>query len=514
MSVKWLFVVGMIAACNAQPPATEVRADNATVAPAAPLRPIGVLAQVALDDLAGKTAQEIEDYLKPILIDDAVSGLFVGMHWKDVSIANPSQPSQTVPWDWAALDAIFSTVDDLDRHELAKNPKTITLSIAAGFYTPDWVLAKIPYSCDYLFCGGAAPPQACGKVTFPNYAEMHPKGPTVLPLPWNGTYQSEWKKLLIAVHGRYQSYGELVGINMAGPTGASPEFILPATTTTDPNSDNYYGECGYSAAAMWAALLAPVSPNGVASDDIFVSLWASTVEVYDGIFSGITLIMSPDNGDAMPSYPLVDYAKTSLYGTGCVASMGQSVNDSCAAVSTIVDTAARRSSSTNGFGTQVGGLTASTPVSFSDGDLGMDGVRLLASSAYGYRVGGGEFDHALTDPSNPPKYLCQMAGVPYPCQTMTPELAMYNVFDDYFHGTPGADTFPPQSNEGPARLDYVMVQAIDVVYAQNNTNICVTTPIGNVTAHYLLELANWRLSAPTMGNAAVQPPLPVNPCPQ
>jgi hypothetical protein len=168
-------------------------------------------------------------------------------------LLNPNDPSSSdQPYDWTALDTPFASAAQWNAQNPSKAPKTIHLSIPAGFAAPKWVLDQIP-SCDGLFL---SPPQTplpgCGKATFAGFFEgkgsgspapcetvANPNGTNnsltrCLPMPWNPTYKSAWQTFLEALAARYGSNPILVDIDVGGPTAASTEIILP----NDNNSGN------------------------------------------------------------------------------------------------------------------------------------------------------------------------------------------------------------------------------------------------------------------------------------
>jgi len=84
-------------------------------------------------------------------------------------------------------------------------------------------------SCEGLFQTPVqTPPGNCGKATFLGYVG----GGGVLPLPWNPAYKSAWLGFVTTFAARYQANPTLVSVDVAGPSAASTETLMPDNANT------------------------------------------------------------------------------------------------------------------------------------------------------------------------------------------------------------------------------------------------------------------------------------------
>jgi hypothetical protein len=263
----------------------------------APRRPRGIYANVNISDKINQqtkanpsiTESGLQTYFdglyQSLLANPAVSGLSIQVHWDTL---NPRDFTDPKPYDWTYLDPAFNDVAAWN----VANPtatKTIQLIVTPGFQTPPWVLAKLN-SCDGLFQTPPVTLSSCGKATFTGFKEN--ADGTELPMPWNSTYKSNWKTFLTALATQYGSNSALASIAVAGPTAASAEMILP-------NNGNTPAQSGIQPDDMWVKLLTfhyPGKPAYQNTDQAFIDEWNAAIDMYSGIFSGITLVATTGNG--------------------------------------------------------------------------------------------------------------------------------------------------------------------------------------------------------------------------
>jgi hypothetical protein len=423
--------------------------------------------------------------------NQAVSGLTAGIHWDHIQLSDPSEDAcNTVGntlsgCDWSYLDDVF------DVATIAPSVPVQVL-ITPGFDSPQWLLTKIP-SCDGLFDPTTAPAVAadCGTVTFTDFPEKihtdaNADGQYVLPLPWNTVYQNAWWGFLKAFSARYNSaFGTagspLVSVSVAGPVSVSPEIIFPTTAnkSTLPTP-------GLDVDDAWSILIQHSVPKNVTeppdyglTDAVFIEQWKQAIDQYQSIFTGLTLILTPDAGDDLPEFeknsdPLPPFTSP-IYPVDCSAAI---YPRSCEAKAEIISYFITAPGS-NGKATLVGGLTASSDTAF--GDIGMSGVRLVTSLSpprFGRPAifGGAEVDHPV---SGKPK-LKQETGCPTDkpphakkCPDLTQEEAEANVLYDFFYGTPASAYFPQFTGLGGGGAEQGTVQIlwvpyVDILYATAN----------------------------------------------
>ena len=449
----------------------------------APVRtPLGVFAHLSIEDAlkrykgsANPTEDDLRAYLRNIytglLLDPAISGITIGQHWDHIQPDDPScvftNSCTDGPggYDWSYLDDAFAAANAAH--------KTVQLLITPGVDSPTWLMDKIP-SCDGLFTGDYTAPFNCGKVTFNNFPEQaHSDSPDPpLPLPWNPLYIAAWDDFLIHLSARYSGNPALTYIAMAGPMCGSTEIIFPTTLN---KSIQLYG---MPADQAWQILIQhsfPYFPGYQNSDQVFIDAWKQTIDAYEWIFSGITLVISPDSGDDLPEqpYPVHVHPDNFLYGVDCSTSDDLM---SCEAKTEILSYFAE-ARGPNEKGSQVGGMTAGSNT--STGDIGIPGIKVLTSympPLHPPFLGGAEFDLQVSDPDNMQQQGCPdySAKDPNPadCVYLTPEQAAYNTFKVFFDGTPDATDFG--GTPGSVPMQYVEVDYVDVQYAQDPKNKCQT----------------------------------------
>src|SRR5215831_36638 len=465
-----------------------------------PRSPSGVYAKANIETLKTQFAgakdlrKRLRTFYEELLSNPAISGLTIGAHWDHL------QPGPNYPdgYDFDYLDDVF---------EVANNHnKSVQLIITPGFVSPPWLVNEIP-SCDGLFHSIELVPPNCGKATFAGFPEeQRDDGNTELPLPWNPVYQQAWADFLGHLNDKYSSNPAFVAIAVAGPIGASDEMILPTSDNVTPGTVQ---PSGLSVDDTWEALIQHSFPVGGAityppkSDQVFIDAWMKAIDTYETIFSGITLVLSPDSGKDLPEFG-VNRAHVSphpdnglLYSQECSRSPSPL---SCEAKTEVIQYFMNAICNTsencvNGKATQVGGLTAQ--ISDAYGNIGIGGVKLLTSwspplvPAF---LGGAEFDHAVSGHQKL-RTGCPTYPDKKPCKDLSVEEAAYNVLAVFFNNTPAGSyfkgTMPAISatgNAGGTPLHYLEVPEADVHYA--NTHQCLSDPspvLGYMTLQQMLE---------------------------
>ncbi len=478
-------------------------ASSAWAAGSAAIRqPLGVYAHVDVGDAIGSypgtaspSLTQLHSYLRSLyaslLADPAISGITLGAHWDQTQPSSGNSPSS---YDWSYLDDAFAAANAAQ--------KTVQLILTPGFDSPPWLLAEIP-SCDPLFTTGSAPSN-CGTVTFVGYPEAQRSDGNVLPLPWNSVYQAAWGSFLTSLNARYNSNSAFVSIAIAGPVGASDEMIFPTSA-----NDTAAQPSGLAVDATWAALIQHSFPSTSAyqnTDQVFIDAWEQAIDAAETIFTGVTLFLGADAGNDFPNFSqtVIPHPDNTLYLQDCSASPKNEIM-SCEAKTEVLSYFVTVSGS-NGKGTQVGGMTASSPL--TTGNIGVPGVKLLTALSPAPStpfLGGAEFDQPVSGPST-----LQSEGCPNPnggCTGLTVEQAAYNVMAVFFNGTPAAAFYG--GTPGMAPMQYLEVPFNDLQYALANP--CPAAPnsvLGELSLQDLYARASRDLFA--MANQAS--PLPALTC--
>src|SRR5689334_6576969 len=420
-----------------------------------PRTPAGVYAHADIELLKKQFAcaqdlrKSLREFYRELLSNPAISGLTIGAHWDHL------QPGPNFPdgYDFNFLDDVFEVAN--------RKNKSVQLIITPGFVSPKWLLKKLP-SCDGLFPVGpfqnAAVDPQCGKATFEGFPEeQRDDGNTQLPLPWNPVYQEAWQEFLGHLNDRYSSNPAFFAIAVAGPVAGSDEMILPTSNNTPVQTS------GFQVDDMWEALIQHSFPAGGTktyppkSDQVFIDAWMKAIDTYEGIFSGITLVLSPDSGKDLPEFRVKNVDDNGLlYSQDCSRTTSPL---SCEAKTEVIQyfmnaTCSTSENCVNGKSTQVGGLTAT--ISDAPGNIGIGGVKLLTSwspplvPAF---LGGAEFDHAVSGHQKV-RTGCPTYPDKKPCKDLTVEEAAYNVLAVFFNGTPAGryfkGTMPTISGTGNA----------------------------------------------------------------
>lgn len=460
-----------------------------------PRRPIGVYAKTVISDVIKHNPKAnwtnyFNCYYAQLLANPAISGLLLQIHWDLIN-------TNSGGYDWSYVQDAFDQVSSWNSSNPAAR-KNIQFIVTPGFNSPGWLLTNIMSSegvCDSMLTNMIASPN-CGTVTFVGYNEN--ADGDVLPLPWDPIYKSAWSNFLSVLNQKYGDNPLLVSISVAGPTAASEEMILPNDGNTCPcHTNNGCGaDCGTNSieqpngltpSQMWNQLLLNhYGPAYTNSNQAFIEEWENAIDLYEGIFHNLTLVVTPGNGEGFPfdsqtdsTNPLCQY----------------STNSSCTAVACILNYFENfHSLNGNGKACQVSGLSSGADTLINH-DAGMGGVKFLsaqwqAANPLNQVIGGAQFDHEFSI-------------------NTYPEQEEFDVLANFFDGTlavNGTGTFPAlfvnaraESIINPpltisAPLNYLQVYNQDVLYAESNGCVIITNGAEGQTiflsAQDLLNAAN------------------------
>jgi uncharacterized protein (TIGR03437 family) len=465
--------------------------------------PLGVYVKVDVQDaISGYNgpASQLHSYLQnlyaSLLADAAISGLTIGVNWGKLQ---PSAGTSASSFDWSYLDDAFGSATAAH--------KSVQLIITPGTDMPAWLVNQIP-SCDPLFTSGSAPAN-CGTVTFVGYPEVQRAAQTAFPLPWNTVYQAAWDAFLVQLNARYGSNTALVAIAIAGPVGASDEMIFPTSANTSAAQPS-----GLAVDTTWAALIQHSFPSNGAyqnTDQAFIDAWKQAIDAYESIFSGITLFLGADAGNDFPNFSqtVTPHADNTLFSVDCSNSPKTEIM-SCEAKTEVLSYFVTKTG-LNGKGTQVGGMTAASPL--TSGNIGVQGVKVLTalspppSPSF---VGGAEFDIPVSGSD------LEQEGCPDPsgnCPGLSVVEGAYNVMTVFFTGTPAAAFYG--GAVGTAPMQYLEVSYLDLQYALSNA--CPATPSPSLgymslqdlyarASHDILAMAHQVTALPASTCSKIAPP--------
>jgi len=476
-------------------------------------------------------------YFTRLLDNPSVSGLSPEIPWNLLSLRNPGPD----PLNPAARSYLFEPIDDLfiavnqwNTNHPRKTPKTIQLIISPGFNSPSWVFDHIDAEvfaagcesggictgdCDGLFllAQPPAPPHFnysnCGYTTIFWEVEGVPQVQEPFPLPWNPTYKNDWRRFLITLNAQLQSEpsnNALVSIEMAGPTASSTEMILPNAKDQGPLleatggfltlSPTYWGSDptrpNLTVADAWDILLANSYGSGsnyYNTDKAFIEEWDRAIDIYSGIFSGITLSLTTTS-NSLPTFTQASdtsevFTPAPGFESDCDEAPGSSKAMACAAVTQVLDYFVNpHVGGSNAKATQENGLTARN----IGKDLGPNGIKWLAvttkagtaslpgtGDSVSPVIGGLQMAKPFSSTKSEGNGLTggQLEGCPnYPkpdCHTLTPSEGFnYVLKDSFFPGTPAApaygDSVTVDENYfsySNAHMNFLQIYSDDILYA-------------------------------------------------
>ncbi|MFI5167083.1 MAG: hypothetical protein ACHQQS_10710 [Thermoanaerobaculales bacterium] len=467
-----------------------------------------------------------------VLDNPAVSGLAIQMGWHRL---NPNPPSSPQAYDWSYLDDAFSSVSLWNAQNPTMVPKTIMVSLFPGFWTPKWVLEQIP-SCDGLFQSPSqTPPSDCGKFTYINFAEPHEGD--VLPLPWNPVYKSSFRTFLVAFAAHCQANPAFVSMDVAGPTAATSEIIMPHTDVPD---QTQFG--GISANDMWLKLLPFAYPNQPAyqkSDQAFIDEWDAAVDMFGEVFSGVTLVVW--HGSGLPDLGGTGFTIPSAFKDQCATPPSMDCAAEATILSHLADPAAGGANPKATSGAGLNGRARPTLnilkwLSQSTAHFTSPSAQVLGGEQFGTGFSSAGIEFGCTR-AFPPDSSDRPAGcsIPASCTTdacvsvacipqaclapgvtsaslaaagyaefgnvpaadlIPPEQSLYNALKNYFDGTPAASFFGGTTGTVPD--NYLQIYSADIDYAKAHVSAPapVVEPDGTIvsmTAQDLLNLASQKL---------------------
>jgi len=491
-----------------------------------PRQPVGIYDRLVIQ---GGTDTQISNNIAAALANPAISGILAAMQWSDL---NPTSSTNSLVGtnDWRTLDDLFNDVEQWNAANPTNPPKTIQLTISAGFHSPPWVFGNL-ISCDAMFLtnsqGSIVTTNSqgnlvligvnatnvmtnCGYASFLQ-SEDH-ANPTVLPLPlpWNPFYKKAWTSFIQAVSGRYGTNTLLVSIDVAGPTASSSEIILPNEIN---DTTNYL---------KWNPIFAlefPGDPNRTNSDTVFIQEWEDAIDMFGHAFTNLTLVVA--TGSGLPNFlmtngaPYPNYTVPPGFSPDCCDTNNLARLMDCAAETTILAYFLNpQHGGNNAKAIQEDGFSASgVNETFRDGDLGSHAIKWLAENTAtgkaplpgstnvvsralgGLQMGGHGGTAIITQ--NPDIEGCSLPGGG--CTNISPEQAIYNVFAAYFDGTPvGSNYGIPPILSSNLPLNYLQIYSEDIIYANANTNeVPVVDGFGktnNLTAQRLFTNAWFQFS--------------------
>jgi hypothetical protein len=496
------------------------RANGQSFGPTKPVyaQPSGVYAKIDVEDaiLTCTTSDYhscLQNRYQRLFTNTAISGITVGEHWDNIQLSSASCVTTADPklcvqagTDWTYLDDAFAAANALG--------KSVQLIITPGVDTPLWVLAQIR-SCDGLFPSGTgSAPLDCGKVTFNNFQQQRQRADgDVFPLPWNHTYRTLWNSFLQLLNDRYNlpSNPAFVSIAVARPNGASDEMILPTTAFHAVQAS------GMPADKAWKYLIQHSFPNAGSdywnSDQAFVDFWAQTIEDYERIFFGLTLVLSPDAGNYLPELKTADL-NPPLYNLECPNAKDPY---SCAAKTNILSYYLYKGGhdGPDAKVARVGGMTAASALTIEDSTLGIGiaGVKLLTVPQPSLPLptplpllGAAEFDHPVSTGKDIQAQGCPTW--PTPCSPkVTTEEAAYNTLTVFFSGTPAASYYGGEMGVGAGTCGSALMQYLEVPYLDVLNALILPPPktpssipgLGTTSLEDLLIRASQDLSTITAG---------------
>jgi hypothetical protein len=505
----------------------QVMGGTSTTLPGAPRGPAGVYAVVRLTDriqdamakakVLGKlkpcdpVPQAVDDALTtyfsyilgPSSVNNPISGLLILAQWQDLSPCDPGTDLESLNSDsvrFTFLNDALKAIDAWNKANSSLLPKTLQLVVTPGFNSPEWLFEEL-HSCDGLFMAPNTPPattlSTCDYTTIFYRVESAPRVQLPLPLPWSKTYKEKWRFFLTALNKYIGSRQEFVSIAVAGPTASSAEIILPngnrgTIKSPNPNADGnlFLRSDAYphgpavpemTVYTAWNCLLGnnygvkgdcihdksygtgPAGSDYINTERAFIEEWASAIDMYGQIFSGVTLVVT--TGKGLPEFSNTNsgFLMPPPALTPDCAPVGMTATMDCSAETAIVAYLA---------GPPIGGANAKATeedglVAQGGNILNADSVKWLSEqTSTGFSVlpnSPALVSHVLGG--------LQFAGATYEKGSM-PEGPLFNILRNFFAGTAGASQFGVGNmgtNNGVpflnAPINYLQVWEKDFIYA-------------------------------------------------
>lgn len=375
-------------------------------------RPVGIYAVVVV-----KKQREGSDdpgRFQRVLRNPAVSGVAVRAYWEDL------EPEEH-RYDFAVIDAALRAAQE--------QRKTVQLVLVPGFYSPPWLLRRLPSLDEFL--SGAKKPAGLltgGKATFAVAYGPDRNESRELPLPWDPAYTAAWQDFLRALNQHCGNHPGLVSIAVAGPTSMSAEMSLPNDTREE--------------LATWEKILELSFPPGPyrASNKAVTEAWRNTVDFYGKTFRNMTIVVTRGAGLLRFSSGEPREAKDEILEYFAGADLGRNLK-----------------------ATQTSGMNARR-----DSEGGIEGAKELALQSAGKPLpilAGGQFNSSAT--AHPAK-VGRPRGAGDNAE-VGPAAAVRNVLKNFFNHTPYGGDFG--ATPGKAPVHYLQVYETDILYADTHEDV-------------------------------------------
>lgn len=376
--------------------------------------PQGIYAVYPINDPSDYASGTVDQ----LLGNPAVSGIALRERWMHLE-----------PTDGAFQ---FTRIDEIIA-KAARVQKTVQLILIPGFYSPSWLLGKLP-RCEDSWS------TSCGKADFsipygPGSREANALQP--LPLPWDATYKQYWHRFLGEIARRYNGNPTVVSIAIAGPTSVSAEMSLPSSNDTEKEKWKKLLELFYS------------SSDYHQSNKAIIEEWQKAIAYFDTIFRDKTIILTEGSG-------LLKFSQ----------------GDQKLTKEEIVRLFQNAAYKSNTKGMQTSGMKACRNF-----QSGIGNVKEVTTQGI---VGGAQFNSSATN--NPTtmgctdtnvcgregKGLCDTTPV-HSCCTLSPSQAVANVLSVFFSDTDQGEA--SGLSKGSSHMSYLQVYTDDILFANTNQGV-------------------------------------------
>lgn len=466
---------------------------------------------------------QLRGVYQDLLTNPAVTGIRAGISWCRVQTKDPACPPHQNPCyvvpddgnDWSYVDDFFV--------EASAAGKSIQLIMTPGIYSPAWLIDKLPDCTRVLESPSPAMLPPCGRVTFATYPEQRigPDGPLVLPMPvpWDSDYRTAWNRFLADLAARYTGKntlypGVLESIGIATPICASNEMILPSSANGSYVDVSLKGKpVRLPADMVWTTLV----QNGfsgnpiyaVAPGQVFIDSWDQAIDDSQAIFSGVTLLLSVDDGANFPGLAIApETGDGQVYDALSAPECAGNETPSCLAKVAVLYhwmySPTPAGQVVNLKVAESDGMTARSPAAFGGTGIGVQGVKFL--SAYmppsnepalpGPIFAGAQFDFAVTKMKQQEGCLTYQANKPMDdCHPLSFEQAAFNVFTAFFANTgpTPAALFDAADNGQAYPIQFVSVASSDIQFANAHHRSVLISNGSKMSMEDILALANYAL---------------------
>lgn len=395
-------------------------------------RPAGVFGVFPINELEKFDVDEFKTDIITILDNPAISGVALRERWENLE---PREGN----YDFSRIDEVINLANQYN--------KKVQLILVPGFFTPQWVLDKIPL-CDFKNLS-----VICGKASFtisygPDSGEVRE-----LPLPWSEIYKKEWQSFLQQIAYRYNNNDTVVSVAVAGPTSMSAEMSLPNETDEEKEK--------------WRRLLALFFPDLDLTDpntnpnQTIIEEWKKAIDFYGATFHTKTFVLTLGAGllDFQPKQQQGAKAREEIlaYFVSNATSVGNNLK-----------------------ATQTSGLKACR------GEAGIAKVKQATQNpALSPRIlGGAQFNSSVSDKGTATmgcldcaveNRQCDRNPSYHPCCSLTVTQAAQNVLYKYFNETLVGGKYCNTEGEcgvkGDALLHYLQLYKEDLLAAENDNQL-------------------------------------------